>query len=266
MRYDDCEEQARQRSRRLKWLLIGFAVVSAAFLGMGPPIAQDEGYHHFADERAFLGIPNAWNVLTNLGFLCAGAYGLALLWRGQLHLLVSMKRAYSVLFVALLCVCVGSGYYHWAPNSWRLSLDRLPMTVGFMALTAIVLAEFLSESWARKLFVPMVAFGVASIGYWFWGLQYGTGDLRWYIFVQFFSLLLIALLLLLGQNRFDLASGYAHVLLWYVLAKLAEHFDFAIYALTRQLISGHALKHVLAAWGLLLLIRSYHLRRLRSLP
>jgi len=51
------------------------------------------------------------------------------------------------------------------------------------------------------------------------------------------------------------------------LAKLAEHFDVKIYKLTSGIISGHTLKHILAAIGLYLLILYFQKRKsiLRSL-
>ena len=41
------------------------------------PVAQDPAYHALADQRVVLGIPNFWNVVSNLAFLAAGWAGLA---------------------------------------------------------------------------------------------------------------------------------------------------------------------------------------------
>ena len=40
-------------------------------------------------------------------------------------------------------VAIGSSYYHWKPSNSRLVWDRLPMTVGFMSLVAVVISETL---------------------------------------------------------------------------------------------------------------------------
>ena len=40
-----------------------------------PPIPQDQGYHDFADHRTMFGIPNFWNVVSNLPFVAVGAVG-----------------------------------------------------------------------------------------------------------------------------------------------------------------------------------------------
>ncbi len=37
----------------------------------------------------------------------------------------------------------------------------------------------------------------------------------------------------------------------YLVSKLAEHYDRAVFALTGEIISGHSLKHLLAATALL---------------
>jgi len=41
-------------------------VVSLSALLLVPPITQDQNYHDFADQRTLLGIPNFWNVVSNL--------------------------------------------------------------------------------------------------------------------------------------------------------------------------------------------------------
>ena len=56
-------------------------LVLITFLALGgvlifvQPIPQWPEYHDFADDRAFLGIPNTHNVLSNLGFLIVGIWG-----------------------------------------------------------------------------------------------------------------------------------------------------------------------------------------------
>jgi hypothetical protein len=41
-----------------------------------PTISQDQSYHQFADQRNLLGVPNFWNVVSNLPFIAVGAAGL----------------------------------------------------------------------------------------------------------------------------------------------------------------------------------------------
>ena len=40
------------------------------------PFGQDPNYHDFADRRTFFGIPNFFDVTSNLGFLLVGIAGL----------------------------------------------------------------------------------------------------------------------------------------------------------------------------------------------
>src|SRR5215472_9282020 len=57
-------------------VLLSLMVGSLAGLLFVPPIAQDQSYHDFADQRTLLGIPNFWNVVSNFPFLVIGATGL----------------------------------------------------------------------------------------------------------------------------------------------------------------------------------------------
>jgi hypothetical protein len=41
-----------------------------------PPIVQNQNYHDFADQRTLFGIPNFWNVVSNIPFIGIGAVGL----------------------------------------------------------------------------------------------------------------------------------------------------------------------------------------------
>ena len=76
-------------------------------------IAQDQAYHLFADGRAFLGIDNAANTLSNLAFLVVGTLGLFFLWRertaggSQRFALSGEMRPYWVLFCAVALTLFG---------------------------------------------------------------------------------------------------------------------------------------------------------------
>jgi hypothetical protein len=57
-------------------VFFGLMAISLAALLLLPPILQDKSYHQFADQRTMLGIPNFWNVISNLPFLAVGVAGL----------------------------------------------------------------------------------------------------------------------------------------------------------------------------------------------
>ena len=59
-------------------LLILLGLIAASLLGLllVPAIAQDQAYHQLADQRNLLGIPNFWNVVSNIPFVVVGVVGL----------------------------------------------------------------------------------------------------------------------------------------------------------------------------------------------
>jgi hypothetical protein len=51
------------------FVLCGLIAASLARLLLLPAIPQDQSYHLFADCRAVAGIPNFWNVVSNIPFI-----------------------------------------------------------------------------------------------------------------------------------------------------------------------------------------------------
>jgi len=242
-------------------LIVVLLAVFIAVMVWVPAIPQDLAYHNFADESARWGIANIWNTLSNLPFIVAGSVGLLAMARENgRRFLPSMRSAYTLLFVGSILVGLGSGYYHLAPDNRTLIWDRLPMTLAFMSLFAVVLAEFVDEGLGKAVFWPAVVLGALSVVYWAWSESAQRGDLRPYAIVQFLPMLIMPLVILSGRSRFTDSSGYWWLLLCYLLAKAAEHYDREIFSLL-SVVSGHSLKHVLAALGLLVLVRSYRRRK-----
>jgi hypothetical protein len=186
------------------------------FLLLMPPLRQDLSYHQFADRRTILGIPNFWDVISNLPFLIVGAMGLV----------TFRDFASRLLFLGVFFTAFGSGYYHLAPDNARLFWDRLPMTIVFMSLLALAMNE-------RALVAPFVIVGVLSVLWWRL-----TDNLWLYGFVQFVPM--VALLIIAIRRE----PGLWPVFIFYGLSKLAELFDKQIYSVSP--LSGHALKHLLA--------------------
>ena len=201
------------------------------------PIHQDPAYHCFADGRDWLGIPNAWNVLSNLPFVIVGL--VALQWLA--HQTVPHRKMWTVFFIGIALTGFGSAYYHWNPNNDTLVWDRLPMTVSFMSFFAALVAERLSERTGKWLFVPLVALGIGSVDYW-----HVTGDLRLYALVQFGPPLLIAGMLATRPAKYLRTCDVVIVLGWFVAAKVLEQADAWVYSAS-GVVSGHALKHFAAA-------------------
>jgi len=228
---------------------------------LSAPVPQDPGYHEFADARTVLGISNLWNVASNLPFLIVGTWGLAYVQRhGRSVCVPELQSAYVVFFAGILLTAFGSGYYHLRPANEPLIWDRLPMTIGFAGLFSIIIGEFVSVRTARRILVPLLVIGVASVVYWAFTEARGSGDLRPYAVVQFLPMLLIPVILLIYEPSIGAAKYYWFMMLFYVLAKVFEFFDAAIFD-AGQIVSGHTLKHLFASMTPAMLLYALTLRR-----
>jgi hypothetical protein len=221
------------------------------------PLAQDPAYHLFADQRTLFGIPNFWNVASNLPFLVVGALGMRETAR---HHDDPLRRVWHVFFAGIFLTAFGSGYFHLDPDNESLAWDRLTMTIGFMSFVAIVIGEYLSLTWARRLLLPLLLIGAGSVLYWIRTESLGVGDLRPYGAVQFLPMLLIPAVVLVRRDRSDLGKYIGWMIAFYVAAKLSEHYDRQLYA-AGELLSGHSLKHMLAALGAASLLLALYRRR-----
>jgi hypothetical protein len=236
---------AAVRARPLT-ILFGLAAISLVALLLVPPIPQSQVYHGFADQRTLLGIPNFWNVVSNLPFILVGALGL-------MH--VRRDPSASIFFLGVFLTGFTSSYYHWAPSDGGLFWDRLPMTFAFMAILANVIEERIDKHAGKLLLWPLVALGVISLLVWM-----RFDDLRLYAWVQFFPIVVLPLMFWL------LPPKYTGTYLWfiaaalYILAKLLEHYDAAIYA-ALGVMSGHSIKHVAAAAACYAIYLAFRTRR-----
>ena len=225
-------------------VLFAPGVVGAIVLLLLDPIAQDPHYHDFADQRTVWGIPYFGDVVTNLGFVIVGALGL---WKLRIADAAFRdpreKRPFAVFFVGILLTGLGSGWYHLDPNNATLIWDRLPMTLAFMGFFSAILVERIDKRLGLRLLGPLVALGIASVCYWAW-----RDDLRPYAFVQFYPLVATAIMLGLYATPYTCGDHYGLALASYVAAKATETYDHQIMRVLGA-VSGHNLKHVLAAIG-----------------
>jgi hypothetical protein len=241
--------------------LVGISVAAVVVAILAPRIPQDPLYHQFADQNAYLSIPNTLNVLTNLLFAWVGIEGLYRLLRQKSLLIVNnLYSAYLGFFAALILIAAGSACYHWSPDNRTLFWDRLPMTIAFMSFFSILLAERISVSLARILFPLLIIAGISSIFYWQFSEQQGHGDLRPYALIQFLPMLLSPVILLLFRSRYTRGIDIWWFLAWYLLAKICETFDAELFDWSGA-VSGHSLKHIAASIGCLVLLRHLRFRR-----
>jgi hypothetical protein len=242
------------------WILVGAIACAGLVLFLLPAIPQNEAYHDFADKRSLFGIPNGLDVVSNVFFLFAGAWGLHTVWRGSVFLNSCERWPYTAFFIGVTLTAFGSSWYHLNPNDATLVWDRIPMTIGFMALVAAVIAERVSLKAGLWLLVPLIGWGIASVIYWELTQRLGHGDLRPYALAQFGSLLMLLLLIALFPARYTRTYDFGISLALYALAKLFEAADRPIFALGR-IVSGHTLKHLAAAVSAYWIVRMLRLRR-----
>jgi hypothetical protein len=229
-------------------LLLGACLI--VLFGFVPPIPQDLAYHRFAPTSVEItGIPNTWNVMTNLPFAVVGLLGLLFCSRTP-HL--AATASWKLFFTGVTLTSIGSAYYHWQPTSATLVWDRLPMTIAFTSLFSALLSEQFSNTLERFILVPMVVLGLSSVLYW-----QQTNDLRFYAMVQFFPMVALPTMSCIMPFRHGFGRYLYQALAAYALAKVFETCDQQTWKLLG--FSGHAIKHLLAGYStfcLLLMLKS----------
>lgn len=231
--------------------IAGFLILAMAFFG---PILQPENYHHFADQRSLFGIPNGGDVLSNFGFLLAGAYGLFTWLRAPQNTVA--RSEYGMFFAALALTAAGSTWYHLAPDNARLVWDRLPIALACGALLAAELRRAYPEAgWSRSALPALLIFGAASVFWWSY-----SQDLRPYLLIQVAPLILIPALHWQTGAPMARRTSFVLAIVLYVVAKMFEVADAAAFDVL-EVVSGHTLKHVLAFSAAFILVRQFGARK-----
>lgn len=200
----------------------------------------------------YAGLPRAMDVLSNVGFLAGG--GLLGLWATRVHRLGylndAMRHSGIVFFWGFVGTALGSAYYHLNPSDGGLAVDRYGMVVAFAGLLGLVAASRISERASHLLVASGLVLGRGAVAFW-----QSAGSLTPYALVQFGGLALVLAMLCAPTHAPEPAWGLLVVA--YAVAKACEHWDAQVYELTCALVSGHTLKHVIAAapafvvtWGL----------------
>lgn len=244
--------------------VLGLSLVAVALLL--PAYPQPQAYHAFADDRAFLGVPNFANVISNAGFLAVGWLGLRFLrgpgCRGFLE--EQGRWPYLAFFAGAVLTALGSAYYHWAPTDDTLAWDRSAMTLVFSALVAAVLADRSDSKAVLPAFLLIAALGVGTVVYWRASAALAAENVLPYLTFQAAACAL-ALALTVWPSRYTRRADLGVAFLLYAAALAAEWHDHAIFALG-QVVSGHTLKHLLAAAAMYWVLRMLMWRVPRGLP
>lgn len=223
---------------------------------LGPHVPQMAGYHLFADQRHWHGLPHAADVLSNLPF---GVLGIAGLWLAR-RAPRGMQGFLVLFFGGLLLTCAGSSIYHLTPSDNGVFWDRLGMVPVFAGMLALAVQPQLGDRPAWVTAGVVLLAGPASLLWWLhagqllpWAVLQGAGMVL---------LVVLAVIQALGTPASPARSGLpwplAAVIAWYVLAKLLEWGDAAVWQWSGHLVSGHTLKHVaaaMAAWPVLCALR-----------
>ena len=215
---------------------------------MKGPIEQSLAYHNFADKRLFIGINNFFDVISNLGFIIIGVFGFFAALKYPKY-----KVSWTFFYIGIFLIGPGSAYYHLSPNNATLVWDRLPMTLGFMGIFTAIVGETFNLKHEKKILSALTMVGIYSVIHW---QQFG--DLRIYIWIQLMPIVSI-FFIGLAYNSESIKGNYLITSIFlYGIAKITEIFDGEIFIATQRMISGHTLKHLLAATAILLL---YQMKR-----
>ncbi len=227
-------------------------LVSAALVGVAvaAPAVLAADAHGFADQRAFFGILYALDVLSCIAFGLAGLAGLFLLWRAPARALGNVQRAMGLLFFGgLVLVALGAASYHLDPNDATLAGERYCIAVAIAGLLGLAAAGRVSERAGACLGIGLLAAGLLSVHAWATG-----GNLLPWLVLQAGSVVTLWWLAALCRHEHALGIDFVLVLVAYGAARLLDLNDAAIFEATGHLVSGHTLKHVvaaLAAWPVL---------------
>jgi len=145
-----------------------FTVLIAAAMLVYGPIHQPLHYHEFAHTSTLWGIPNAADVLSNIGFALVGSWDLAIWWKQRDRpQMTTAWQGYGLFMGALILTAIGSSFYHWAPDNARLVWDRLPIALACARKrAAMICAHRLEWRWHWRSSVSPVCGGGATPGSW----------------------------------------------------------------------------------------------------
>jgi hypothetical protein len=161
---------------------------------------------------------------------------------------------------ALMLTAAGSTYYHLAPGNARLLWDRLPIALACGALLAAAYIRTHETDLTLTLPLAMVTLGAATVLWWYFTETRGRGDLRAYLMLQGAPLVLVPLWQWIAHSPARERAWFGAAVGLYVLAKLAELQDRAIFE-TLGFVSGHTLKHLLAAAASACIVATFTTRR-----
>jgi hypothetical protein len=221
-------------------------ILLAIFL---PSIEQNQNYHNFADQRVLFGVNNAFDTLSNLAFIIVGILGLVNFYNNQY---IKISNSFSVIlnlfFISIILIGLGSSFYHLSPNDFTLVFDRLAMSLVFASILAMLAYLKISPRFGLHTLAELLILAPLTVLIWNY-----NGNLTPYVVLQFGGIILVILTLLLTKTRMQ-GPCFTSLIILYGAAKLVEFYDEKIFNLSQNLISGHTLKHLIAALAVIIFV------------
>lgn len=237
--------------------LLFFTVVTTLAVSLFPPIAQPLSYHAFADNKTLLSIHNFSDVMSNLAFIIVGYLGIKIIFhpsKFQCALTPEAQWAYLLGFIGTVLTGLGSAYYHVHPDNMTLFWDRVPMGILLMSFFSAMLIERVHRAIGFYLLAPLIVIATLCTVQWELSELWGQGDMRLYIWSQGYPLIMILFILLFFSSPYKRNYSLTLCFILFGLAKITEGYDKMIYHVTSNTISGHTLKHFLAAGAVYALV------------
>lgn len=230
-----------------KFLFTVFSVFAVtALLWSKLPVVDPSEYFNFADQRTLLGVPNAFDVTTNLLFILVGAFGLQAIARNEnlnntFYFYVGLWLSLSIFFTG-----IGSAYFHWSPQPETLTWDRLPMTLAFAGLCSLIAGDRFGTRIGWAVFAILLPLGPLSV--FAYKMNYWT--LRPYAALQLATVFFVLISVIIKPSGKLPNTVFYWALALYSLAKVFEKYDHQIFSFLSGHCSGHSIKHILAAAAL----------------
>ena len=203
------------------------------------PLVQPADYHHFADTRLICGVHNGADVLSNLAILAAGSVNLHWCWRHRASDALQMPGMLTA-SLGFVMAAAGSAVYHFRPTDATLVWDRLPMTIIFAGVLAMLYTSVKGRRFLWSQMASLVAAAMLTALIWAW-----FGELWPYALLQYGGLAAVVGFTCL--RKVANPSAWWGLICWYGLAKLFEMLDATVWIATDHVVAGHALKHIACA-------------------
>ena len=120
-----------------------------------------------------------------------------------------------------------------------------------MSIVSVLFSEKVDDQLGRAMLWPLCILGVASVSWWSFTESHPDymGDLRFYALVQIAPVVLSPIVVYMYPSKYSHAHFIYICAILYVASKIVEFFDHGVWRLSYEFLSGHSLKHLLAAAG-----------------